>query len=498
LDSLYPESDRIVNRVDGVSILRTLPGTDRKAATKVWRNGPDGPVKENFGMAARFDYEFQPCQNIRDLSLILKQLNNDPYAMVIRGELADGVDPRRVRRKTRPDESGKVWINPCPRPWLFIDFDAIPCPPLTDLQSDPEAAIDFLIGTLPDEFHDASCHWQLSSSAGFDDDFISAHVWFWLDNPLSDDDAIKWANWINDRRKEIEARAGRIVGNLIDPAVFRTVQPNYTAAPIFDGVRDPLPRRYGFREGLSDAVKPTMPPAPKKSERAGFYAKLNRLGDGMERDGFNYPLIAAAASYVASNGAPGPKEAKRLKDRLRAAIQTAPKEAGRDVSRYQSDEYLDDIIKSAARKYSKGPVLTPSDAPPEASEAQTVKLMGNPYAFALFMFLASKNQHGKPVYIDRRKLAPILDWSPTTVDKARRFLEAENWLKWVDGGEQITLDDGTKKTKPKTYVFCQSHRGTYYGPNNWGVIGGDDRDISSVPRLDWINDARVIEGDIDD
>ena len=96
MDSLYPESDRIVNRVDGVSILRTLPGTDRKAATKVWRNGPDGPVKENFGMAARFDYEFQPCQNIRDLSLILKQLNNDPYAMVIRGELADGVDPRRV------------------------------------------------------------------------------------------------------------------------------------------------------------------------------------------------------------------------------------------------------------------------------------------------------------------------------------------------------------------------------------------------------------------
>ena len=57
--------------------------TDRKVATKVWKAGPDGPEKANFGMAAWFQSEFRPCQNIRELSALLTELEADPFALVI-------------------------------------------------------------------------------------------------------------------------------------------------------------------------------------------------------------------------------------------------------------------------------------------------------------------------------------------------------------------------------------------------------------------------------
>jgi hypothetical protein len=503
MSGLYPKSSQNVNPSDSVSILRTLPEPNRKVATKTWRNGSNGPEREDFGNAYWFQHERRDCSNIKELSAILAELEADPYALIVRAEILEGVNPDKMNRRHLDGGPSKpAMMKPQPRPWLCIDFDNIPAPPLTDLTTDPESAVEYLIGLLPDQFHDAACHWQLSSSAGMSET-LSAHCWFWLDRPIADDDAGKWAKHVNETRKAEAAREGRIVGNLVDPAVMRTVQAHYTAAPIFDGLPDPLPRRSGFRDGLTDAVKLTLAPAKTKADGTGFYAKLKLLGDGLGREGFNSPLSRAAASYVASNGIPGPKERETLKTRLRAAIDAAPKEQGRDVSRYQSDAYLDDAIASAARKYGKGPTMEPSDGPPEASTDATMKLMGNATAYTLMMLLWGRNgHHGKPVYCDRRKLAEMFGWGPNRVTRARQFLEAEGWLKWHSGGEAMILDDGTPTKRPKTYKItlkpAETLLRTVLGPNNCSALGVEGEDIGNRPRLDWAADVKIYGGDVDD
>ena len=52
---------------------------------------------------------------------------------------------------------------------------------------------------------------------------------------------------------------------LIDPAAHRTVQALYTAAPLFTGIPDPLPRRCGIRRGLEDEAVLVIPPADPRN-----------------------------------------------------------------------------------------------------------------------------------------------------------------------------------------------------------------------------------------
>ena len=83
----------------------------------------------------------------------------------------------------------------------------------------------------------------------------------------------------------------------------------------------------------------------------GFEAHLARLGDGPGLQGFNGPLCAASAAYVAANSADLDRDT--LKAKLREAINAAPKKQGReaDIARYCSDRYLDALIESANKKF---------------------------------------------------------------------------------------------------------------------------------------------------
>jgi hypothetical protein len=117
-----------------------------------------------------------------------------------------------------------------------------------------------LIQRLPTEFHDVSYCYQFSSSAGVSGvkwsgdpnaevktyagwAKISAHVFFWLKDKTQNID--QWA-------KNLNAQRGFTV---IDPAPLRTVQPNFTARPIFIGIADPLgDDRLGIVRKESDEV----------------------------------------------------------------------------------------------------------------------------------------------------------------------------------------------------------------------------------------------------
>jgi hypothetical protein len=80
-------------------------------------------------------------------------------------------------------------------------MDRIPAPPLTDPVTDPECAIEYPIGQLAAETHDASCWWQFTSSQSLprddgtpDTETLSARLWFWSAVPLTDAELKRWAS----------------------------------------------------------------------------------------------------------------------------------------------------------------------------------------------------------------------------------------------------------------------------------------------------------------
>ena len=208
-------------------------------------------------------------------------------------------------------------------------MDHIAAPPLTDPVTDPKGCIEYLIGKLPPELHDASFWWQFTSSQSLpgSEDTLSARLWGWSTVPLTDAELTRWA-----------AAANRD-GKVIDPVLYRAVQPHYIASPIFEGgMTDPLPRRYGVRQGLEDEVVLVIPPPdPKNPEMVsgqgyepgrGVQAYLDEIGGGR---GFREPIVSAIASYIAIYGSKA--DCTKLKAAICKAIDKAEAGGPRRTSR---------------------------------------------------------------------------------------------------------------------------------------------------------------------
>lgn len=215
-------------------------------------------------------------------------------------------------------------------------------PVTIDPVSDPDGAIEHLIGLLPPELHDASCWWQFTSSQSLPDceDTLSARLWFWLLDPLDDAALTRWALSAN------KAFGGR----LIDPSLYRAVQPHYVANPIFeDGMIDPLPRRHGVRVGLDKAVSLLIPepsaddPYVDGEGYVGLGIEGHLAEIGGER-GFRAPMVSAIAAYFTANVADA--NPKTIKAKVRTALAHADPggRSAADIDRYCSDRHLNDII----------------------------------------------------------------------------------------------------------------------------------------------------------
>jgi hypothetical protein len=329
-----------------VTIMRSVDGA---VATKTfWRDGAGNVRKEGYGKAKFFAVEAAPVSDIVELGAVLGSLEKEQFSFVIRGELVETASSFCTRRLIHPDPrtGDAATFRATNRRWMMLDFDAVPCPASIDTSADPEGAVEYLIGLLPQEFHDASCWWQWSSSQGMDGGAtLRAHLWFWLSRPIPDADLKRWAKHIN------KAAAGK----LIDEALFSPVQPHYVGRPIFGhGVVDPVSRRSGLRRGLEDEVELDIPapqPCAAKSGRSieaglhvavGFEEHLAQIG----ADSFREPIKSAIASYVAGCTDPDAIDREALKAAIRAAIGRADPgdRSPTDIERYKSDEHLDSLI----------------------------------------------------------------------------------------------------------------------------------------------------------
>jgi hypothetical protein len=182
---------------------------------------------------------------------------------------------------------------------------------------------DFLRALLPEPFHEAACAWQATSQAGLRPG-LRYRLWFVLSRPLLGRELAAWCE-----RPEV------------DPCVFRPAEPIYTAAPVFDGRHDPVPRRVGLLGGLEPAVPvptgcragPLAAPAPGRDASRparGFEGWLARVGDGEGLAGFRGPVLSALACYARRHGPDAlAAPARRSRPAVRARIAEAPKGPGR-------------------------------------------------------------------------------------------------------------------------------------------------------------------------
>lgn len=330
-----------------------LQAEDSPRFSTAKRFTPDGTTPFNAGMF--FSPTEEPVGGIRDLASLLEQATDPALKLLIirgklRSDLAARIQPGQLvrRRKGSFDEAAHYW--------MLTDFDQVRVPGADVVLAPEEAVLGVILQALPEYFHDATCFWQLSSSAGMSgDDLVRVHIWWWLDRLVSDRELTSWAG---------------IAAPLVDDTLFRTVQPHFIANPFFDGVPDPLTRRTGLLEGSRDDVAfpidwLTAPEQPKKERTptiqsepsVSYEERLEKLGDGPGLGGFHEVIRNAIWAYVKS----GAKDFEQLKEDLRERLEVAPRDDSRELGRYLSDEYLDDSIDGAVKKLAEESAVVSED-----------------------------------------------------------------------------------------------------------------------------------------
>jgi hypothetical protein len=165
------------------------------------------------------------------------------------------------------------------RYWVIFDVDRVPVPEhmAGDWVDDPDAAIEHVLGLMPEPFQPASCWWSLSSSAAVPSktgrevskDF-KLRLAFWLDRPLTSAQVKRWM------------KAERAP---VDMSLFNPIQLHYIARPkLGHGMHDPVPRRVGMWRGEVDVVEvPEILPEPEpdsyETGDAAEFAPVEGLDD---------------------------------------------------------------------------------------------------------------------------------------------------------------------------------------------------------------------------
>ena len=302
----------------GLTILRPLK---RAVMAKQYDVAPNGQVTQQaWPTVARYRVEQAEAADIHGLLRLLQKIERDQRACVIRGEPIAGLDLSNTARKKVENGGGFADV---PRSWIMLDLDKVPLPPGSSVIDDPADAARFLIEMITahaPELEGVTAIVQFSASAGIEElaeteaaaglpprwdgvvkrgAGVGAHAWYWLAEPVDGAALARWAGAIN-------ARVGHKV---VDDATLRTVQPHYTAGPVFGpGLGDPLlGKRTLLVEGLADtatliipeiAARASYEPGSRSHITGGYRGALDAIGGP---DGFNTPIMRAVASYIGSN-----------------------------------------------------------------------------------------------------------------------------------------------------------------------------------------------------
>ena len=323
----------------------TILDASPKMLTKQFHLVNNKIVKTDYDKCYEYEYQYADCHSIDDLHDLLLGISTESSKCIIRAEIKNTVVGTRVVRRKNGDSS-PFRENPTGVSFMMCDFDKIEIPEW--LPTDLDCYLEYLVNTMPAYMHDVGYVYQWSSQAGMDGwNTLRCHIWFWLEEPRTDTQMGLWC-------KKVNADAN---SKVIDDSTMRTVQPNYTANPIFGtGVTDPLAgHRVGLvRKGKDAALIPIIEKKqiPVRVTAGGnlvtstapigletkFDLRLAAIGPD-----FHMPITQAVASWISLTGINS--DHNRLKERLRDAINSAPGEGSAGKAHYLSDTYLDAEIK---------------------------------------------------------------------------------------------------------------------------------------------------------
>lgn len=221
-----------MSTVDKITV---LTGRYGPAAKTFHADGRTEPYKAG----KYFTWEELELSSLDDLAGLLTRIQDAPRSFIIRGAPATALNVQEPVRRTKEN------FGDTPHHWLMLDIDSVSLAPGVEPVS--EEALTFIVSLLPSEFQNVSYVAQWSSSAGRKPGVGKAHLWFWLKTALGSDELRAWAKTLN---------------KLVDEAVFNTVQPHYTARPIFHGIADPAPIRTLHVKLASDSVSLVTAPRP--------------------------------------------------------------------------------------------------------------------------------------------------------------------------------------------------------------------------------------------
>jgi hypothetical protein len=228
---------------DGWDAITVLRARGRRLAKVIGHDDPEGAgfaVIANYDEAKYFDLAEIPVDGLDHLEDDLRRLLRQPDRGIVRGQIADAGRVTHVRRLLHPDGSDPASLIDVPRRWLALDVDGLGRP-ATIAAANLVACAGIAIAALPAEFHAARCLVQATASHGFKPG-LRLRLWFWLDRPVSSAELKRW-----------------LPAGLVDHAVFSAAQIIYTAAPLFDGARDPLPVRLVRLQGTGCVTVPELP-----------------------------------------------------------------------------------------------------------------------------------------------------------------------------------------------------------------------------------------------
>ncbi|MFZ6767784.1 DNA primase family protein [Undibacterium sp. Di26W] len=256
----------------GTDVISVLSHGSSKLA-KTWL--ADGTIK-NYDDAKYYRHQTVTLSGIADLSRLLAKLQDKPRSCVVRGQYIGDDRSAKIDLEYQAGRVRRTLENfeDAPRHAIMVEVDTFE--PLTaDPVTDPQVAIDeYIQCCLPEAFHGASYHWQMSNSAGSAKNVgkLKAHIWFWLETPYRSDQLRAWANFEN-----LD----------LDKSVLNPVQIHYTSAPVFEeGVTDPIPVRSGSVAGLlSDSVPLVLSDAAMAGVSSGpRISKKERIDAMIEAD----------------------------------------------------------------------------------------------------------------------------------------------------------------------------------------------------------------------
>lgn len=249
----------------------------------------DGTTQD-YDRAKHLDLSTVEAPNLDALHLLLLDLLTRPDTCALRGAIADPERVHGVRRLLYPDPKAgdAATLLDVPRAWLALDLDGLPLPDGLD-PHDLAACGRVARLALPNAFHGAACIIGATAGHGFKPG-ARLRLWCFLARPMMGVEIKRWL--------------GKVP---VDQALFSAAQAIYTAAPVFSGMRDPLPARLVRLDGAALVAPPSAaelpPPARKRvvaSRSTTTTTKISTTTPAPRRPGYGAAALARAAVRIAA------------------------------------------------------------------------------------------------------------------------------------------------------------------------------------------------------